>query len=471
MLSNTQSLFNLFIALITLQQATSALALPTRGSYGQLARRANAARKTSPSQTARARLARAQNAIKRASAATVDDDEASKLASPVNSTSDEGEKHFATPVTHTIKVNPKLELKQSEATKAKLASSRSGTSLVDSDGTNTTSSTTVEEEEDDASNKAASIGGGYSMFAANNGVAPSSSIDAAQATPSASSWVSATNVTLPSGLSKRELVSNQQASKPQQQLLKKRVVPHPGAPSATIKINVIGGDVLQNFTIIETSKASSTKTLTSVKPAQTAINVNIVHNGTGSSVPDADSTLLTFTFTLPLAAISTGNETVTLKPAGNDSYIPYVNGKEVDTEESDNHNKATCTIPVDDDVLVAVARGQTFYAACTSSDAVSKRIRVKVDVSSTKDKRQMIAHFQAPSSTTSEKAKRQMVAFFEAPSSSMATNQEESNPIFQSTASAEEAEAVQYTREYMMSDLWEDCIIGIDEGCLEIPEE
>lgn len=80
MLSTTQSLFNLFIALITLQQATSALALPTRGSYGQLARRANAAKRaaanSSSTQTARAKLARAQNAIKRASTAE-------SLASPV----------------------------------------------------------------------------------------------------------------------------------------------------------------------------------------------------------------------------------------------------------------------------------------------------------------------------------------------------------------------------------------------------
>lgn len=64
MLSNTQSLFNLFLALLTLQQATSALALPTRGSYGQLARRANAVKRAaSPTtQTARARLARQKDA-------------------------------------------------------------------------------------------------------------------------------------------------------------------------------------------------------------------------------------------------------------------------------------------------------------------------------------------------------------------------------------------------------------------------
>lgn len=324
------------------------------------------------------------------------------------------------------------------------------------------------------------------MFAANNGVSPSSSSANAEATPSSSSssssWVSATNVTLPSGLSKRELVANQAASNttPKAQLLKKRVVAHPGEPSATIKINVIGGDILQNFTIIETSKASSTGTKTSstVKAAQTSINVNIVHNGTGSAIPeednDEDATLLTFTFTLPIAAISTGNETVTFKPAGNESYIPYINGKEVDTEENDSHNKATCTIPVDDDVLVAVARGQTFYAACISSDAVSKRIKVKVDVSealleeeaeeeeTTKTKRQMVAHFESPSLKTSnlEKAKRQIVAFFESPSLGLSSTTERSEPEF-----------VQYTREYMMSDLWEDCIVGIDEGCLEVPEE
>jgi len=58
----TQHLFNLFLALITLQQASTALALPTRGSYGQLARRANAAKNTPAARAARS--ARASAAFK-----------------------------------------------------------------------------------------------------------------------------------------------------------------------------------------------------------------------------------------------------------------------------------------------------------------------------------------------------------------------------------------------------------------------
>jgi hypothetical protein len=361
-------------------------------------------------------------------------------------------------------VNPKLALKQAQV---KLAASRNGTSV---------------EKEDEASAdaaKAANIGGGYSMFSANNGVPPSSSAPASEPT---SSWVSASNVTLPSGLSKRELVQAA-ASNTQKQQLKKRVVahpgapsatikvnvieeqrlnkrvgPHPGAPSASIKVNVVGGDVLQNFTIIQTKTATST----SIKPAQTGINVNIVHNGTGTVIGDEeeedDATLLTFTFTLPIDALTTGDESVTLAPTGNDSYIPYVNGKEVDSK---SNLKATCTIPVDDDVLIAVARGQTFYAACTSSGAVTKRVKVKVDVGS--------------ASTSDEKVKRQMIAFFEAPSASSSTSEtiEEDRlekrqivAFFQSPS--EEAKSL--TRNEMLSDLWEDCLVGIDENCLEVPE-
>lgn len=364
-------------------------------------------------------------------------------------------------------MNPKLALKQAQV---KLAESRNGTS--------------VEKEDDEA--KAANIGGGYSMFSANNGV-PSSSSTAAAQPSSSSSWVSASNVTLPSGLSKRELVQAASSNTQKQQLkkrvvahpgapsatvkldvidnqhLKKRVGPHPGAPSATIKVNVIGGDVLQNFTIIQTKTATST----SIKPAQTSINVNIVHNGTGTTIggdeeEDEDATLLTFTFTLPIDALITGDETVTLVPTGNDSYIPYVNGKEADSE---SNLKATCTVPVDDDVLIAVARGQTFYSACTSSNATTKRVRVKVDVNSAST---------STTSTKDEKAKRQMVAFFEAPSVSTSSETTEEDRLekrqmvafFQSPSE----EAKSFTRNEMLSDLWEDCLVGIDENCLEVPE-
>jgi hypothetical protein len=51
--TTAQQLFNLFLALLTLQQASTALALPTRGSYGQLARRANAAKNTPAARAAR----------------------------------------------------------------------------------------------------------------------------------------------------------------------------------------------------------------------------------------------------------------------------------------------------------------------------------------------------------------------------------------------------------------------------------
>lgn len=82
MLSNTQALFNLFIALVTVQQATSALALPTRGSYGQLARRANAAKRAASSPTAqatRARLARKKEDV----VVIAKRDDRAHLASPV----------------------------------------------------------------------------------------------------------------------------------------------------------------------------------------------------------------------------------------------------------------------------------------------------------------------------------------------------------------------------------------------------
>lgn len=363
--------------------------------------------------------------------------------SVVNSPED---KHFATPSAHIIRVNPKLALKQNEVN-IKLASSRNVTAIKEDD--------TASDAE--AEKKAARIGGGYSMFAANNGVPTPSSVDGAQATPSSSTWVSASNVTLPSGLSKRDLVASQQ-----KQQLKKRVVAHPGEPSATIKINVVGGEVLQNFTIIETGKSSPSATSTSIKAAQTAINVNIVHNGTGTSInedEDEDATLLTFTFTLPISAISSRNETVTLVPAGNDAYIPYVNGKEVNSE-NENSTKATCTIPVDDDVLVAVARGQTFYSVCTTSDAVSKRVRVKVDVN---------APTISSNTEEGEKTKRQMVAFFQAPAQ-LKNNQKNQNEKRQTVAFFQSPMDKTFSREEMMSDLWEDCIVGIDEGCLEVPE-
>lgn len=62
--STSSTLFNLFVALVTLQQASSAVALPTRGSYGQLQRRAALAKRASPSssQAAKARAVRQQTA-------------------------------------------------------------------------------------------------------------------------------------------------------------------------------------------------------------------------------------------------------------------------------------------------------------------------------------------------------------------------------------------------------------------------
>jgi hypothetical protein len=311
------------------------------------------------------------------------------------------------------------------------------------------------------------------MFAAANGV-PSPSATPVVAS-SSSSWVSASNVTLPSNIAKRELVDS--SSKQQ---LKKRIVPHPGEPSATIKVNVVGGDSYQNFTIISTSTPSKSATKsTSIKPAQTGINVNIVHNGTGSAVEDNDEeeeTLLTFTFPLDILAASS-NKTITLVPAGNDSYIPYINNKKVNST-SDGH-KATCTVPIDDEVLMAVAKGQTFYSSCVTVDAVATKIKVKVDVSFTseddsdKTKRQSIAYFQSPAFKDEKLNKRQMVAFFKAPdngpevlppSSSQAQTQAQEESRIVQTASS-------FTREEMMSDLWEDCMVGIDEGCIELPDE
>jgi len=52
---------------------------------------------------------------------------------------------------------------------------------------------------------------------------------------------------------------------------------------------------------------------------------------------------------------------------------------------------------------------------------------------------------QPEAESETKKSKRQVVAFFQAPK--------------------------HYTREEMLSDLWEDCVVGQDAGCLELPAE
>lgn len=277
------------------------------------------------------------------------------------------------------------------------------------------------------------------MFAANEGVPAS-----------ASNWVAASNIVLPSaaaapGINKREMAMKRSAFATEQQLAK-RVVPHPGEPSPTIKINVIGGDVMQNFTIISSVPTKSgTATSTTTKVAQTSRAVNVVHNGTdilgNSTAGGSDhATTITFTFTVPASAIATSDETVTLVPAGDDSYVPYINGKRVETDSTTA--KATCTIPVDDDILTAVAHGKDFSASCVTSSGNARKITVNVDVKLAGDH------------TDVARLKRDIVAFFQSPSK-------------ESTISSK----THYTRDEMLSDLWEDCIVGQDPECLELPEQ
>lgn len=76
------------------------------------------------------------------------------------------------------------------------------------------------------------------------------------------------------------------------------------------------------------------------------------------------------------------------------------------------------------------------------------------------------------------KTKRQVVAFFEAPQSQKSYTREEmlsedwEDCIVGVDAGCMElpAEKKTYTKEEMMSDAWEDCIVGVDADCLALPD-
>lgn len=193
--------------------------------------------------------------------------------------------------------------------------------------------------------------------------------------------------------------------------LQRRVAPHPGEPlSNTAKINVIGatGTGL-GFTLINaTATASSTsESSSSTKLAVTTNKVNII-NDTTSTERDLPTVTKTLTFTVSPTVVETA--TVTLVPT----------------------------------VLPGAAEGKESYVPLVNSTATGKtNVNVNVTVS--------VDHETGSSSSASTggnatKAKRQVVAFFEAPKK-------------------------KYTREEMLSDEWEDCIVGVDAGCIEVPEQ
>lgn len=241
--------------------------------------------------------------------------------------------------------------------------------------------------------KAASIGGDYSQWAEDAGV-PSATATAT------STWVSA-NVTLPSAV-KRD-------ARPTL-ALERRMVPHPGAPTGTIKINVIGGAQMSSFTLINA-------TSTSEKIAPTTEAVKIGDSNITLPAKDALPTVTqTITFTAP--SNTTQTATVTLVP----TLLPSATASAYVVEDADNTTE--CTVPI------SAGSNGTVTMECGSSHvevSVSVNASVTVDVNGSEK----------------QEVKRN-IAYFEAP--------------------------ISYSKETMLSEDWEDCIVGVDEGCLALPE-
>ena len=240
--------------------------------------------------------------------------------------------------------------------------------------------------------KAAAIGHEFSLWQQAAGAA---------ATPTSSTWVAAANVVLPSAV----------APTPTLALLRKRMVPHPGAPTGTIKINVVGGEQKSAFTLINATRTDSA----TEKVAETSKVVKIIQNNT---LPTVTRTL---TFTAP--EFSSHTATVTLVPtllpnATDAAYVPV----------SPPADGADCSLP-----LNATTSGNSTVTLQCGKNTVEINVDVDVDV--------------AIDASSVTKTKRNVIAFFEAPEKKH-----------------------DYSRDVMLSDDWEDCTVGLDEGCFEVPE-
>lgn len=308
-------------------------------------------------------------------------------------------------------------------------------------------------EDDAAPTSSKVLGGEYHLFASAAGVedqaakAPSSQTVTAEPTllkrvvahpgaPTAEGIVV--------GVSKREL--------------RARVVAHPGAPTNTIKINVVGGEIFSSFTLISptATPAASTTTRATEKVATTTAKVNIIGNITdalpttspsiSSSSSSTRKSLPTVTQTLTFTPLPSNVETVTVilvpthKPSSTEEvYVPI--------EDVANE----CSSPVNASIVdgASITGTTTTATLCGSTkDGVKVTVHLNSQVSVDVDG-------DSNDSTPSTKKVRRNAGlqnFFELPASSSK---------FSSSISRDE----------MMSEDWEDCVVGVDEDCLEIPSD
>lgn len=248
--------------------------------------------------------------------------------------------------------------------------------------------------------KAAAIGGDFSAWSVDAGVPKVT----ATAT---STWVSA-NVTLPSAV-KRNVEQPVLALTRSAIALNRRMVPHPGAPTGTIKINVIGGAPMSSFTLINATSTSE----------QIAATTDAVKVGNATiTLPAKGLPTVTQTITFTAPADTPQTATVTLVP----TLLPSATASAyvVDSAQSSGEE---CTVPI------SAEGNSTVTVECGSNHvevSISVGASVSVDVADSK------------------KEQKRNVAYFEAP--------------------------ISYSKEAMLSDDWEDCIVGVDEGCLAIPD-
>ncbi|CAD6580479.1 MAG: hypothetical protein CYPHOPRED_001227 [Cyphobasidiales sp. Tagirdzhanova-0007] len=292
---------------ITLLCATLALqtvvALPARGSYGQLARRATAskvARRSGPSSVPAAQKKRAASIASYLSQLTRRRDEDAHIVAALSSAIPT----FA-PVNAAFVRNPKFDIAASSTT----------------------------------------LGGEFAQWASAAGVRTAFASATSTPTSFSAPFVSAANVTLPTAAAaKRDL---NKVENPKQHLINKRVVAHPGEPSsATVQIDVIGGSTMQGFTLLNATNAP-TSTDSYVAATSTAA-VNVIFNiSSADALPTVTKTLV-FTIS-PSAAVETA--TVTLVPTllpgkTNASYVPLDNSTiEAESRQEKRNNIAFFQVP------------------------------------------------------------------------------------------------------------------------------
>lgn len=215
-------LFTTFVFVLVTVQAV--VALPTRGSYGQLARRASAskiAKRSGPSATPAALKKRASLQYK---------------APTAKQTSTETkEKRDATIASYVS------QLTRHQAEDAHIVAA-----LSSSAPTFAPTAIPLYNPKIDIAAASKSVGGQFGEFASAAGV-HASFVPTGSASPSLSApFVSATNVTLPTAAAAKKAMN--QKENPKQYLLNKRVVSHPGEPdSATVKIDVVGGPSMETM--------------------------------------------------------------------------------------------------------------------------------------------------------------------------------------------------------------------------------